>query len=72
MVMIEAIVWYLFLLDSVGANVAVWCCAGWFKKKFKGSWLMKHLPLKKGWAVVYLILVIWIGCALYRLGIFPY
>ena len=69
MVGFEAIIWYLFLIDSVGANIVAWCCAKWFKKKFKRSWIYAHLPLTKGWALVYLILVIWVGCALYRLGI---
>ena len=70
MVMIEAIVWYLFLLDSIGANIAAWFFPGWSKKTLKGLW--KHLPVTKGWALVYLILVLWIGCALYRLGVLPY
>ncbi len=65
---IEAIIWYLFLIDSIGANIVAWCCAKWFKKKFKG-WIYKHLPLTKGWALMYLILVLWVGYGLNRLGV---
>ena len=71
---IEAIIYYLFLIDSIGANIATWCChkqvTKWSKNNFKG--IFKHLPITKGWSLVYLILVLWIGYALYRLGILPY
>ena len=68
MVMIEGVFWYLFLLDAVGANITAWFCADWFKKNFKGAF-WKHLPLTKGWSVVYLVLVLWVGYGLLRLGI---
>jgi len=70
MVNFEAIIFYLFLLDSLGANIMVWFFPSftkWYKKKLPS--LFKYLPLKKGWAFLYLILVLWIGCALYRLGV---
>jgi len=63
----EAIIYYLFVLDAIVANIIAWCCPKWYKKKFKG--LSKYLPLTKGWTAIYIILVLWIGCALYRLGI---
>lgn len=69
---IEGIIWYLFLLDSAGAVIASFCCAKWFKKKYKGYWFWKHLPLTKGWALMYLGLVLWVGFTLYRMGILPY
>ena len=68
---IESIIWYLFLLDSLGAVITSFCCAKWFKKKFKGSF-WKHFPPTKGWTLVYLVLVLWVGSALYRMGILPY
>jgi len=71
MVYIEAIIYYAFLIDSLGANIAAWFFPNWFKKASKGSlkvWL-KHLPLTKGWALIYLILVLWVGWALYRLSV---
>ncbi len=70
MVNIEAIIWWAFLADSVGANIASWFFPKWAKKNFKS--ILKHLPLTRGWTIVYLILVLWAGFALYRLGILPY
>lgn len=67
---LEAIIYYAFLLDSVGANVLAWCFPKWYKKKFKGFW--KHLPVTKPWAVFYLALVLWIGYCLLRLGVLQF
>ena len=67
---IEAIIWYLFLLDSAGAAIVSLCCAKWVKKNYK--FIHKHFPLTKGWALMYLGLVLWVGFALYRMGILPY
>ena len=67
MVTVEGVIWYLFVLDSVGANIAAWFFADWAHKNFKG--ILKHIPLKKAWAAIYLILVIWVGSALFRLGV---
>jgi len=70
---IEAIIWHLFVLDSIGANIAVWFFPSftkWYKKKMPS--LYKHLPLTKAWALVYLVLVLWVGYVLYRLGVLPY
>ena len=67
---IEAIIWYLFLIDSVGANIFVWGSpkfTKWYKRKYKK--LLKYLPLTKAWCFVYLILVLWVGNALCRLGV---
>ncbi len=62
---IEAIIWYILLIDSLGANILAWCCAKWYRKNYKGFY--KHFPATKGWALWYLILIIYIGFALYRL-----
>lgn len=67
---IEAIIWYGFLLDSIGATIVSWCCAKWVKKNYK--FVYKHFPITKGWALAYLGLVLWVGYGLYRLGILPY
>ena len=67
---IETILYYAFLLDSIMANIIIWLLPNFyknFKKKFPR--FSKHLPITKLWALLYLILVIWIGYALYRLGI---
>ena len=70
MVNIEAIIWYGALLDSVGANIIVWCFPKFVKGcKKKMPRVLKLLPLTKGWALVYLAFVIWVGSALARLGV---
>ena len=63
---VEGIIWYLLLIDAIGANIVSWFFASWYKKQFKG-WT-KHFPASKGWSVYYLVLVLWVGYALSRLG----
>jgi hypothetical protein len=64
---IEVIIWYLILVDSIMANVMVWFSPK-FMKWYKKMWFSKLFPVTKGWCVYYLILVIWIGYLLYRMG----
>ena len=64
---LESIIYYLVLIDSIGANIMAWCCDKWYKKNYKGFY--RHFPAKKGWTSFYLILVLWIGYGLMRLGI---
>jgi len=64
---IEGIIWYLFLIDSLFAVIFSFCCSKWFKKNYKGFY--KHFPVTKGWSLLYLGLVIWIGTALNRLDL---
>jgi len=65
---IEAIIFYLLLIDAIGANIITYCCAKWYKKNFKKYTFFKYFPLAKGWSAYYLILVLWVGYALYRLN----
>ena len=65
--MIEQIIYYLILLDSVIANIVAWFFPKLYKKNYKGFY--KHFPTTKGWCLWYLILVLWVGYALIRLGI---
>lgn len=67
---VEAFVWYLFLADSLVANTLAWCCPKWSKKKYKKFY--KHFPTTKGWGLLYLGLVLWIGVGLFRLAILPW
>ncbi|MFH1787604.1 MAG: hypothetical protein ABH811_02335 [archaeon] len=70
---LEAIIYCLFFLDSLGAVLIAFFSPGFVKyynKRYKK--LSKHLPLTKGWALVYLTLVLWIGCALNRMGLLFY
>ena len=64
---VEGIIWYILLIDSIGANIMAWFFSKWYKKKSKG--VLKHFPATKGWCAWYLILVLWIGYALYRLNL---
>jgi len=68
---IEAIIYYLILIDSIGANIIVWFFAKWYKKNMNKG-IVKHFPAAKGWALWYLVLVLWIGYLLYRLGVLVY
>ena len=65
---IEGIIWYIILLDSVGANIVAWCCAKWYKKNMTKG-IVKHFPATKGWCLWYFILVLWVGYGLSRLGL---
>lgn len=69
---VEAIIFYIILADSIGANAVSWCCSKWYKKASKKSKFLRHFPAAKGWAAWYLILVLWVGYGLLRLGILPY
>ncbi|MBT4334513.1 hypothetical protein HOD61_01730 [archaeon] len=64
--MIEAILFYLVLTDSLLANIFAWTNKKWYKKRYKK--LAKHLPLTKAWCFIYLAFVLWVGSLLYRMG----
>jgi hypothetical protein len=64
---IEAIIYYLVFIDSVIANLGSWFFPKWYKENFKS--FSKFLPMTRGWTAVYLILVLWLGFALWRLGV---
>jgi len=65
---VEGVIWYLVLIDSIGANITAWFFAKWYKKNmYKG--IVKHFPATKGWCLWYLVLVLWLGFALNRLGL---
>ncbi|MBD3247249.1 hypothetical protein GF378_01360 [Candidatus Pacearchaeota archaeon] len=71
MVNIEAVIWYLLLIDSVGAVILTFFFQNKVKKWYKGNlrWFYKHFPATKGWTLSYLILVLWVGYSLNRLGV---
>ena len=60
---IREIIFYLLLLDSIGANIAAWFFSKQYQKKFK--WFSKRFPASKGWCIWYLIMVLWIGYLVY-------
>jgi len=66
--MIEEIIFYLLLIDSIFVNLAAWFGMG-------RSWYRSHagvfgrmFPITKGWAIYYLVLVLWVGSFLARSG----
>ncbi|MAG26267.1 hypothetical protein CMI47_11995 [Candidatus Pacearchaeota archaeon] len=62
---IEAIIWYLVLIDAIFANLTFLFWRKWWKKtKFS-----KIIPMNGWWVLIYIVLVGWAGSALYRLGI---
>tara|TARA_Y100000034_G_C6697023_1_gene307179 strand:- start:462 stop:677 length:216 start_codon:yes stop_codon:yes gene_type:complete len=67
---IEAFIWYLLVIDSVSANIMAFCCGKWYKKKFKR--FSKYFPMVQGWTVYYLVLVLWAGSILWRMGMLPW
>ena len=64
---LEAIIWCLVLLDSLFCNGIAWFDGKWYTKKFPG--MSKLFPVTKAFAIYYLVLVLWIGFALYRMRV---
>jgi hypothetical protein len=56
---LETIVFFLLLIDSVGANWVSWFGHKWYVRHFR--MLSRLFPDTKGWTAYYLILVLWIG-----------
>ncbi len=63
LMIIKEIIFYLLLIDSVGANLGAWFFPKWYTKNFK--WFAKRFPLIKSWCILYLLLVLWIGYLVY-------
>ena len=61
---LEAIIWYLFLIDAVGANLIAFFGQKWWNKS---KW-SKIIPMSRLWTLLYLALVIWVGFGLNRVG----
>lgn len=64
----EIILYFLVLADSIFANVAAWGTFGDELTK-RYSIFGKYFPIRRGWTTYYLVLVIWLGWALFRLGV---
>lgn len=64
---LPAVIFYLLLIDSLGANLLAWSGDGkkWYKRNFRI--FSRYFPATKGWATYYLILVLWIGVLVYWL-----
>lgn len=64
----EAILYYLILADAIFANITVWSTFGTELTKRYGIFA-KYFPITRGWTTYYLVLVLWLGWALARLGV---
>lgn len=70
-VQIDVIVFWLLLIDAIIANLMTWIGAeAWWPKPLQG--LSRILPAKKAWTTIYLLLVLWVGSILFRLGALPW
>lgn len=63
----EGIIFYLILADCIAYNVLVWSKGKLHDKV--NHWISDYFPLKKTIGVWYLIMVVWLGTALFRLQI---
>ncbi len=54
------IIFYLLLIDSIGANIVSWFgLRKWYQGNF--SVIAKYLPLTKVWTTYYFLLILFIG-----------
>jgi hypothetical protein len=60
----QVIIFYILLLDSLGANIVAWFGQKWYMDHFRP--FAKYFPASRGWAAIYLILVLWIGSLVLR------
>lgn len=56
----QAILFYLMLIDSIGANLMSFGGGrAWYQRNFRI--ISRYLPITKGWTIAYLALVLYIG-----------
>lgn len=63
---IEAILFYILLIDAISCNLVVLFGPEWYGKHFRI--FSRWFPPAKGWALYYLVLILWVGSFLYRGG----
>ncbi len=61
---IKTVIFYLLLADSISCNLMVVFGAKWYIQHFRV--FSRWFPPAKGWALYYLILVLWIGFLLFQ------
>ena len=62
---VEGIWWYVILVDAL-----LYTFLAWSKGRLHTQtthWLSPYFPLEKSVSIIYLVLVLWVGFALYRL-----
>ncbi len=63
----EAILFYLLVIDSVSCNLLVLFGSKWYTQHLRI--FSRWFPPAEGWALYYLVLVLWIGTLLLRLNL---
>lgn len=62
---IESIIFYLLLIDAIGANLLAWSGGQlWWQRNL--NVVARYFPLSRGWTSYYLVLVLLIGWILAR------
>jgi len=56
---LPTIIFALLLIDSISANLVMFFGEQWYTKHFRI--VSRYFPPARGWALYYLILVLWIG-----------
>ena len=64
---IEAIIFYILLIDAISANLMVQI-SGVSGTCDTSARISRWFPPAEGWALYYLALVLWVGSLLYRAG----
>lgn len=65
---IESIVFYILLIDAIGANLLAWSGGQhWWKQNLAP--LSRFMPLARGWTTYYFIIVVVMGIMLCRAGV---
>ncbi|MFH0701126.1 MAG: hypothetical protein V2A62_01680 [Candidatus Woesearchaeota archaeon] len=61
----EGLLWYLIAIDCLVYNIMSWSQGKWHQKQT--HWFTDYFPYQRGWGIIYLFLVLWIGFLLYRM-----
>ncbi len=65
---LESIIFYILLIDAMGANLLAWGGAQtWWRAQLAP--IARFMPLARGWTSYYLVLVLLLGALLYKNGL---
>lgn len=63
---LESFIFYLLLIDAIGANLLAWSSGErWWHQHLR--LISRYFPMVRGWTTYYLALVLLLGIMLYRL-----
>ena len=65
---VEGIIWYLLCLDCLGYNILSWMKGTKIHNQVN-HWISDYFPLNRFFGLFYLLMVIWLGFALYRMQV---